>query len=271
MSPTQPSLTVRFGDFRVGLQWPAAADMRFAAGWLDAPGQCADLVLRVAYDSAAGDCPPSYTRFDPEGFAFEGVRCAVRAEFASGGDMLLSLPAAPHRTGALFAGLLATAYAEVLRRGGVFLHAATLLHEGRAWVVAGHSGAGKTTLAARFADAQLHDEYAILVPTGGGAWSVWRYCESRGPRGDLPWCTPLAGIAVLGPDRSRTCVRPIAPPEAFAALFVHTYHAGGAAAPAAFEGVLALLRDFPLRQLSHCLAEPPAAVVAALEDARRAA
>ncbi len=263
------NLSVRFGDFHVGLRLPAGADASFAADWLAAPGQPADIDLDLSCDPAAGDCEPTYTRLDPEGFAFQGMRCAVHGSFAARrGAIVLNRPPAPERTGPLFAGLLATGYAQVLTRGGVLLHAATLLHRGRAWVVMGHSGAGKTTLAERFADTYLHDEYAFLVPDAAGGWSVWRYCESRGPREARPWRVPLAGIAVLSADRSRTAVQPIASADAFATVCVHAYHAGGAAAQAVFDGVLALVRDHPPRHLSHCLGQAPAAVLGALEATR---
>ena len=51
--------------------------------------------------------------------------------------------------------LLGTGYAHVLLKGGICLHAASVLIDGRAWVFAGQSGAGKTTLSQRFGDAWL--------------------------------------------------------------------------------------------------------------------
>jgi len=59
-----------------------------------------------------------------------------------------------------------------LRHGGFALHAAGLLHEGKAYLLAGPSGSGKTTAVGLSAPAQsLGDDFAVVL-AGRSGWSV---------------------------------------------------------------------------------------------------
>ena len=257
LAPHGARLTVRFGDLRVAVTLPRELDASFASDWLDPPGLAADLELDLRLGPLAGRSLDAYDRFDATAFAFENVRCAVSASLLSRrGELLLGEAPEPGKTYAILNGIVAAAHALILQRGGVLVHAATLLIGGRAFVVLGHSGAGKSTLANRFADTFLHDDYAFLLPEAQGRWTFLRHAETRGPRDDRPWRVPVAGLYVLGPDRSRTSLSAIDARDAFATVLGHAFHAGGAAASSALDGLARLVLDLPPQQLSHCLADP---------------
>jgi hypothetical protein len=84
--------------------------------------------------------------------------------------------------------------------GGFVLHAAGVLHEGRAWLLAGPSRAGKTTAVGLCAPAlSLGDDLGLVLP-GGGGWRTTAMpfdnserIEHDPPRGWLP----VAGILRL--------------------------------------------------------------------------
>jgi hypothetical protein len=59
-----------------------------------------------------------------------------------------------------------------IESGGLALHGAGLRRDGRAWIFAGPSGAGKTTAMGLSAPAEsLGDDFAVVLPTGGG-WAA---------------------------------------------------------------------------------------------------
>lgn len=59
------------------------------------------------------------------------------------------------------------------RSGGLMLHAAGIVHQGRAYLFFGHSGSGKTTVARLSAgDVVLNDDLVVLMPANG-AWQVY--------------------------------------------------------------------------------------------------
>lgn len=106
-------------------------------------------------------------------------------------------------------------------REAVPLHAAAVVHEGRALAFAGRSGSGKTTLARLWrrafpGDLLLTDDRAMLRP-GRGKWTAWG--TPWGGRGRIasPSGAPLAAILVLKNARA-TRLRRLPPSEAAARL-----------------------------------------------------
>jgi hypothetical protein len=172
------------------------------------------------------------------------------------------------RSRALVEVLLATAYAEVLLRGGMWLHAACLELHGRAYVVCGPSTAGKSTLAMRFPRQWLHDELTFVVP-GPDGWQVWRQAEWRGTREERPWILDLGGLLALGPDRTHTRVTELVGNEGLTRVLACAYHAGGEATSRLFDGALALTAQWPPRELSHCLADSPEVVAQRIVEGSR--
>jgi hypothetical protein len=61
----------------------------------------------------------------------------------------------------------------LLSRDGFLLHAATVLHNGRAYVFAGRSGAGKSTVAALSPKAGVLTDEISLLQRGNGIWHAY--------------------------------------------------------------------------------------------------
>lgn len=262
-------LTLSFGTYRIGLCFERNVLFGDASGWLEAQGLPADLEATFAVAEPRRTPSVHFSRFDSRGYAFSTPYGHGEADWetAAARVTLDRAVCLPDRVGVLAEACRALGYAEVLRRGGLLLHGATLCIEGRAYVVVGSSGAGKSTLADRFPGAHLHDEHAWLVPGAGGCWQAWRHAEFRGPREDLPWQVPLAGVFVLGPDRSVTAATPLAGAERTAAVLVHGYHAGAASAGPMLDSVASLGAAVPVFALSHHLSDPPGRVAAILHEA----
>jgi hypothetical protein len=110
------------------------------------------------------------------------------------------------------------------RRGGVILHASSVVVDGRAIVFLGHSGAGKSTMAeiaSAFGADVLSDDRTIVTVEHGvaTAWgSPWHgSCSKSSPK-----CAPIAA-ALLLVQAPRTEVRPIDASRAFSEMFVRVY------------------------------------------------
>lgn len=107
------------------------------------------------------------------------------------------------------------------RRGGMVLHATTLLADGGAYVFCGHSGAGKSTMAeqAESAGAEvLSDDRTILTADGGElrAWGTpWHGTYRRGS----PGSAPVRGVWLLV-QAAEDRIVPIPAAQAFNELFV---------------------------------------------------
>ncbi|MDA8132412.1 MAG: hypothetical protein M0011_12995 [Elusimicrobia bacterium] len=109
----------------------------------------------------------------------------------------------------------------LLRSGGLMLHSAGLLRNGRAYVFLGKSGAGKSTLS-RLAAASggaevISDEMNMLRP-GKGGWLVhgspfWGEMRAAG----RPGAWPLGGLYALGKAREHA-LRPCGAGEALKLL-----------------------------------------------------
>ena len=106
----------------------------------------------------------------------------------------------------------------LLPRRGFLLHAATVVRDGRAYVFAGRSGAGKSTVASLSpAGTVLTDEISLLRFTDGG-WHAygtpfWGEFRAAG----LNEHYPIAGIFALA-QASEDRIEPLAPKEILRAL-----------------------------------------------------
>lgn len=158
---------------------------------------------------------------------------------------------------------------EVTRRGGMMLHACAVRVDGRAWVVAGTSGAGKTTLAERFAVGRLGDEWTVLMPDAEAGWACWNWTQWRDRTPGEPLVTPLGGVLHLSTDRSTTRVRAMSPQEAAAALTTSAYWLPWHPRQLLLDLSLDVMRDCPQLWLDHCLETPQPVLEAALADSRR--
>ncbi len=97
--------------------------------------------------------------------------------------------------------------------GGFALHGAGVLREGRAWIFAGTSGAGKTTAVELSAPAaSLGDDFAFVVPRAGGWVSAAVPFDNRERISEKPphgWI-PVAGIWRLYKDDAVRVEQPLA-------------------------------------------------------------
>lgn len=182
----------------------------FARGRRRGPGYPGFERTWVAPDTVA------LSRFDAEGELVLPQRqgAPIRARFR-GGDSANTLEAAV-RIGASVA---------MPRRGGLVMHASAVSARGKAWLFAGVSGAGKSTIATLLAGssparARVSDELLIVAPQpdGGFAAHVTPFLGSEG----LPHRTslPVAAIHFLqqAPYHRRT---PLAPGRALRELLRH--------------------------------------------------
>lgn len=250
-------------EFRLPLDTPGLDD-----SWCTASGGNPEIAFDVAADGHFSETAAQFGRFDDAGCALTIRKAAVTADFQSKrGRWSLAQPLDATRTRPqLDFALMASWLALVLRRGGLMVHSAAPVIDGAVCLVAGPSGAGKSTLAARMGTF-LHDDFNYAVPTAHG-WQVWRQQAVRGsPSPTRAWQMPLRGIFLLGPDRQRTAVAPLSPAHALAILAPQLYFAGGAAMARLGNAMQRLVTEVPAYLLSHCLADPPAALHEALRAA----
>jgi len=156
-----------------------------------------------------------------------------------------------------------TLHAIALRHGGVAVHACALCGDRGAVVVAGRSGAGKTTLGQRLRSRLLHDDFVVAVP-GLRGWEVWVQDVYRAPRRTVPRRLPLQQVFLLGAGRDATAVRPLGPAAATAAIVAQIHVAGGAAFQANAAAALRFAADAGPAEFDHCLADDEQAVARAL-------
>lgn len=175
-------------------------------------------VLRAARDD--------FRRFDLRGFEYlpeidigDGVvRLAGLGLMARlvEGPVLRAALWTPEPDGEGFAGVVETVLRvavarRLLQRGGLLVHAAGVVRDGEAWVLAGRSGAGKSTAAghaARAGMAVLSDDLVAVVPGDGGPEAL-RVPFTGDLRADAaaPERTPLRGWVRLEKSPEESCRR----------------------------------------------------------------
>jgi hypothetical protein len=98
-----------------------------------------------------------------------------------------------------------------IERGGIALHGAAVRRDGRAWVFAGKSGAGKSTASRLSAPAEsMGDDLAVIVPVRGG-WAAaalpFDNLETA-PADPVRGLTPLGGVFRLFQSERHVLERP---------------------------------------------------------------
>ncbi len=110
---------------------------------------------------------------------------------------------------------------QLVDRGGLLLHASAIVRGGRAWIFAGPSGVGKTTISQNIKGTLLGDEAIALVIHDGQlvchSTPYWRATPASAPAAALVFPTQGApnAVALLSPGRALgkllSCVGPLLP------------------------------------------------------------
>lgn len=252
-----------------------AHDERFErARWHDAPGDTPPCVAEVRItagprpDWAAGG--EACERLDGGGYLFRAQ--GGRLELAASGESALAEVWDPGTKWDIIFHLWRLGWRWLLhecqRRGALELHAASFLDGDGAWIVAGDSGAGKTTLCGRLdPEVLLNEEFALAAPTRAGGYEAWWFPHARAPTEPRPPRSPLRGIAYLTPRRDRTAAQRLSPPAALAWLSAHALGPLDASPERWLESVATMALNVPVMALDHHLGSPVAAVAAALRAA----
>lgn len=117
----------------------------------------------------------------------------------------------------------------LLHRGGLALHAASMVHDGAGYLFVGARGAGKTTLVHRWpGERLLGDDHALVVPDAAGTLHLHATPYS-GREGTTvaPGSAPLRRILVLE-HAAHTHARALSVADSLRALLPHVIHIGGA-------------------------------------------
>lgn len=110
---------------------------------------------------------------------------------------------------------------ELLNRTGFLLHAATVVREGRAYVFAGKSGAGKSTVASLSPPGSVLTDEISLVRRESGLWRAygtpfWGEFRAAGSNTSAP----VAGILKLAQAKANEC-QPLGRVELFRVLMTN--------------------------------------------------
>ncbi len=153
------------------------------------------------------------------------------------------------------------------RRGGLVVHAVSLVRHERAYLLPAGSGVGKTTLAARVG-ASLSDEFSLVTPAEGRGhlvfpspfWGDGRAPEPGAPRNHRGY--PLAGLYFL--EQAPTpFVRPIPPGDALTRLMarVVSYSRATEDLGRILDACSRLCRDVPAHRLGLDLHTDPWTII----------
>ena len=107
------------------------------------------------------------------------------------------------------------------RRGALVLHACSVLDDGNAFVFAGHSGAGKSTIAqlAEECGAEVLSDDRTIITAEAGEARAWGTPFHGSYRRGSPASARIRRVFLLA-HASRNCQVPLAPGTAFGELFV---------------------------------------------------
>ncbi|MBM4344766.1 MAG: hypothetical protein FJ100_15475 [Deltaproteobacteria bacterium] len=165
----------------------------------------------------------------------------------------------PHQTDASTAVLIERSWllsiqALALRHGGLLLHGCSLVKEGRAAVVVGPSGAGKTTLAGRLPALALHDDIVVLARQGP-RWQVWAQDVYRPFGAAATGAFDLHRILWLSPRRDQIRAQPLGVGSTVMHVLGQVFDADGAAQAPLADAVAALVGTHGAWSLDHALAD----------------
>lgn len=143
-------------------------------------------------------------------------------------------------------------------RGGLLVHSGAVVSGGRAYLLVGRSGVGKSTLSRRARGAALSDDGVLVVPHRGrllvAATPLRQQAPTRPPRG--PWPaggTPLGGVLLLRQARV-TALRLVRPAAALTEIVSRHLHFLALLPPAlaarALGNAAALLATAPAHRLA---------------------
>jgi hypothetical protein len=143
------------------------------------------------------------------------VEVALRPRWEGDRDWNVGFPTDEYITSRLLA-----------RRGGVVLHASSLVSDGRAYLFVGHSGAGKSTTAMNAASAGaqvLSDDRTIVVREQDGSYTAWGTPWHGSFRRATNASAPVAGLFIIV-QAEEDVVIPITAARALGETFVRVVH-----------------------------------------------
>ncbi len=192
-APLDARLAEEWAAFRAAEGGPALLDVEVGRADLPAP--------------AAPFAPKAMrSRLDPRGARFEMPEGDVAVDSAGGAVLRLSDAAAPERRWFALLNLLRAALAWRLpSRGGLLLHAAAVVLDGRAFVLAGSEGSGKSTFAG-LAESRgarvLSDDLVLLDASGDAVAALGAPFRSthRAPQTPGRWPVAALLLAAHGPS-----------------------------------------------------------------------
>lgn len=242
---------IRVGPLAVALQsdgadWIAALASRYGDFAL-AGATAADFELRLTALSAAPDGEGIAALYAERiEFAAEGARWEFRAASFRG---VLDLD---RRRGEVFGPLHRHAVDLAIRlllaselAAGLVVHGALLGSPSGAWLCAGPSGAGKTTLGRLFPEAALCDELTFLRREDVGGWTAYATPFWQG----RPVSAPLLGVRWIRHGESDRLAR-LRGPEAWRRLAPEVRWPPGDAAAAALGRLTQLLAEVEVAELA---------------------
>ena len=137
---------------------------------------------------------------------------------------------------------------------GLVFHAATLVFDEKAYLIAGHSGAGKSTISREgLADRVLTPELSILRADPNGKWTAlpspfWGHYD----RSKYAKKAPLAGIMILEHGKNHNVWEPLSGIKALGGLMPHigTMIAPQASDPRVLARITQLIQTVPVYKLA---------------------